>query len=179
MNESPDQIQPTHFLDTINIRPLLKSDLAALEWEGEYTHFRTFFSEVYQKVEKNNAKAWVAVTQDSILVGQVFLQLVSDRLELANGWNRAYLFSFRIKAEYRNRGLGRRMFSILEKTILEMNYTCLTLNVDRENEEAIRLYYRLGFHIAAEEPGIWTYPDHEGVWQVVNEPSWRMEKNLQ
>ena len=77
----------------ITIRPLLKSDLTALEWEGEFIHFRRVFADVYKKVEKKTAKAWVAVTREEYMVGQIFLQMTSDRLELANGWDRAYLYS--------------------------------------------------------------------------------------
>ncbi|KAF0110983.1 MAG: hypothetical protein FD147_1289 [Chloroflexi bacterium] len=164
--------------ENILIRPLVKSDLPALEWEGEYTRFRNVFSDLYMKIENGVAKAWVAVAQESYMVGQVFLQLTSDRLELANGWNRAYLYSFRIRPAYRNKGLGTKMHSVLENALIELNFTRLTLNVARDNKRAIRLYHRLGFHVVADEPGVWTFPDHNGVLQTVCEPSWRMEKSL-
>ena len=162
----------------IIIRPLEKRDLPALEWDGEYIHFRNIFIDLMKKIEKGTAKAWVAVTHDSYMVGQVFLQLASDRTELADGWNRAYLYSFRIKPEYRNLGLGTKMLDVLENCLLDLNYSRLTLNVARENKDAIRLYQRLGFSIVAEEPGIWSYPDQYNIWRTVHEPSWRMEKSL-
>lgn len=163
---------------TITIRPMVKSDLSALEWDGEFTHFRNVFADVYKKVEKGNVKAWVAVTHDSHMLGQVFLQLSSDRLELADGWNRAYLYSLRVRPDWQNLGIGSRLIEMVEDTLRKMNYTRVTLNVARDNQGAIRLYTKLGYKIVAEEPGVWSYPDHEGIWRTVNEPSWRMEKKL-
>ena len=165
-------------LQMINIRPLIKSDLPALEWDGEYKHFRNVFADAYKKIEKGNVKAWVAVTTDEQMVGQVFLQLSSERLEMADGWNRAYLYSLRVRPVWRNLGIGSRLISVLEDSLRNLNFTRLTLNVARENVNAIRLYQRLGFQIVSKEDGTWSYPDHKGIWRTVNEPSWRMEKKL-
>ena len=162
----------------IIVRPMVKSDLPALEWEGEFIHFRRVFEDVYSKVEKGLAKSWVAVTDQAYMVGQVFLQLSSDRHELADGWNRAYLYSFRIRPQFQNKGIGTRMYAEIEKTLQQMDYKRITLNVARDNEAAIRLYTRLGFQIVAEEPGVWSFPDHTGKWRTYTEPSWRMEKRL-
>ena len=122
--------------------------------------------------------AWVAENAEKKIVGQVFLQLDCDRPELADGWSRAYLFSFRIKPEYRNREIGTRMVAVLENFLRERKFRSLTLNVARNNLDAIRLYERLGFKIVAPEPGIWSYVDHKHHLQTVEEPSWRMEKLL-
>ncbi len=152
--------------EIIIIRPLRKADLPALEWEGEYLHFRRVFQDVYQRIEKGMVKCWVALTQDNQMIGQVFLQLVSDRKELADGWKRAYLYSLRVKPAWRNRGIGSKILSVLEDDLLRMNYFSLTLNVARDNEGAIRLYERLGFKIVGREDGVWSYPDHNGKWQT-------------
>jgi ribosomal protein S18 acetylase RimI-like enzyme len=163
----------------IIIRPMEKNDLPLLEWEGEYIHFRNVFADVYKKIEKGSAKAWVAVTPKGYMVGQVFLQLTSDRRELADGWNRAYLYSLRVRPQYHNLGIGSKIISVLETSLRKMNYSWVTLNVARNNQNAIRLYVKLGFQIVAEEPGVWSYPDHKNVWRTVTEPSWRMEKRLE
>ncbi len=165
-------------LQEIIIRPLNKKDLPALEWDGEYTHFRNVFADLYKKIEKDTAKAWVAVTRENKMIGQVFLQMTSERLELANGWDRAYLYSLRVRPEYQNLGIGSKLIWMVETTLLEMGFTRVTLNVARDNLAAIRLYKRLGYRVVADEPGVWSYPDHHGVWRTVSEPSWRMEKQM-
>lgn len=65
-----------------------------------------------------------------------------------------------------------------EKDIQSRGFRQVTLNVSRDNPDAKRLYEHLGYRIVADEPGIWSYIDHEGQTRHVNEPSWRMEKNL-
>jgi len=164
--------------ETINIRPMVWSDLPALEWEGEFRHFRNLFIDLFEKIQKGISRAWVVENTQGYMIGQVFLQMRSDRLELADGWNRAYLYSFRIRPAYRNLGVGSRVHQILEDFLVEKGYTRITLNVARDNLPAIRLYHRLGYKIVAKEPGIWTFPDDQGAWQTVEEPSWRMEKLL-
>jgi ribosomal protein S18 acetylase RimI-like enzyme len=66
----------------------------------------------------------------------------------------------------------------LEEFLIERLFSRVTLNVARDNHDAIRLYKRLGYQIVAEEPGIWSFPDESGKWHTVQEPSWRMEKLL-
>lgn len=172
-----DQSSP-EVLEHIRVRKLRQEDLPALEWEGEFTHFRNVYQGVYQRTQTGNAAAWVALSQENTVIGQVFLQLDSERPEWANGWSRAYLYSFRIKPGYRNIGLGAKMVEVVESYLTGCHFSRLTLNVARENADAIRFYKRLGFHIVAEEPGIWSYVDHLNKWHTVEEPSWRMEKIL-
>ena len=178
MTETQSKITSFQSKPSILIRELVFADLPGLEWDGEYTHFRNVYVDLFQRIQKGTAKAWVAVDQNQFMIGQVFLQLNSDRLELADGWFRAYLYSFRIRPLYRNQGLGTQMLGVLENTLLKLKFARLTLNVARVNLDAIRLYKRCGFQIVAEEPGTWSYPDHNQVWQTIHEPSWRMEKIL-
>lgn len=178
MTEKTTDLVPISEIEKIKIRKMTREDLPALEWDGEFTHFRNVYMGVYNRIQHGTAEAWVAESPVAGMVGQVFLQLDSERPELADGWNRAYLYSFRVKAPYRNRGLGTKMMAVLETFLLARHYTRLTLNVARDNVHAIRLYKRLGFQIVAEEPGIWSYVDHLGEWHTVEEPSWRMEKRL-
>ncbi len=178
MVEIDSTIHTRSSLDNVVIRQLRKEDLPALEWDGEYRHFRNLYHDAYLKMMKGITVLWVAEHPQDGIIGQVFLQLNCDRPELADGWQRAYLFSFRIKPEYRNQGLGTRILHVLENFLLDLRYTRMTLNVSRENTDAMRLYKRCGFKIVGEEAGIWSYIDDRGVWQTVKEPSWRMEKLL-
>ncbi len=163
-------------LSNVIIRPISKADLPALEWDGEFKHFRNVYASAYDHMTKGTTIIWIAELPATGLLGQVFLQLISDRPELADGWQRAYLYAFRIKPLYRNHGLGSRMVNVVENYARVHQFSRITLNVARINLDAIRLYKRLGYQIVAQEPGIWSYPDDQGNWQTVHEPSWRMEK---
>ena len=164
--------------DHVKMRQLRRSDLKALEWDGEFIHFRRLYEASYQSARNGNSILWIAELSTAGLIGQLFVQLSSSRLELANGHNRAYVYGFRIKPAYRNLGIGSLMMVKTESDLRDRGFGTVTLNVGQENPGARRLYERLGYHVVSEEPGIWSYTDHKGNIRTVHEPSWRMEKKL-
>src|SRR3972149_3510461 len=151
----PDLVQQ------ITIRQASISDLPAMEWEGEFKHFRNLYSDAYRRQERNLSLIWLA-----------------ELPELANGKERAYLYGFRIRPAYRSLGVGTRMINFIENDLRQRGYRLLTLNVAVNNPRARNLYSRLGFVVVAHEPGIWSYLDDEGRRKWVEEPAWRMEKHL-
>lgn len=165
-------------VDQILIRKLEARDLPGLEWEGQFTHYRRLYSDAYKRAQQNLSVLWVAEDPYQRLVGQVFIQLTCDRHDLANGVTRAYLYGFRTRPEVRGQGIGTQMEQVVETDLLSRNFKILTLNVAQTNLRAQQLYRRLGFTITAFEPGYWSYIDHRGIQRHVNEPAWRMEKNL-
>jgi ribosomal protein S18 acetylase RimI-like enzyme len=162
----------------VQIRRLGKPDLPALEWDGEYARFRRLFAETYQSAVKGRAVLWVADLPDYGLIGQIFVQLNSARLELADGKTRAYIYAFRVRQPFRGAGLGTRLLLNAETDLVYRGYQWVTLNVGRDNPNAQRLYERYGYRIVASEPGIWHYYDDKGQRREVNEPAWRMEKKI-
>jgi ribosomal protein S18 acetylase RimI-like enzyme len=168
-----------YWLPMVNIRRLVKTDLPELEWGGEYRHFRNIFNDAYNRSQRGLSVLWVAELPDNGLIGQVFIQLTCDRPELADGHFRAYLYSFRVKPEFRSSGLGKRIMEIVESDLLNRGFTYITLNVAKDNPRAQLLYQRLGYRVVAHEPGVWSYVDPDGGWHTVTEPAWRMEKKLQ
>ncbi len=173
------QTQPLLFsLSDVLIRYLTQEDLPALEWEGEYTHFRRLYQDIYQSARRGEAILWVADLNRVGIIGQLFVQLNSARSELADGVSRAYIYGFRIRPEYRNQGLGTHMLAVVERDLVKRGYRWAVLNVNRDNPDARRLYERLGYQIVAMEAGHWTFLDEKGVRREVNEPAWRMEKAI-
>src|SRR5512144_1880968 len=96
---SQDQKTKADWLDQVVVRLATKADLPGMEWDGEFTHFRRVYAEAYQRMERGYTLLWVAELADadlasqvlsatfsgSGLVGQVFIQMVCDRPELADG----------------------------------------------------------------------------------------------
>lgn len=160
------------------IRKAEKSDLQALEWNGEYRHFRTLYSDIYQHALKGEALMWVAELSEAGIIGQLFIQLVSTRKELADGFSRAYLYAFRIQPQYRSMGLGSELLRYAETDLIQRGFRWVTLNVGKNNDRARRLYERHGYCVVADEPGRWSYTDEMGNRRDVVEPAWRMEKDL-
>jgi len=166
------------WMSRVVIRQMVATDLAGLEWDGEYSHFRRVYADAYQRSVSGSAVLWVADLPGEGIIGQVFLQLECDRSELADGRRRAYLYSFRIRPQFRRAGLGTKIMEMVEEFLRHRGFQSVTLNVAKTNVDAQRLYLRRGYHIVAHEPGIWSYPDEKGAWHQVEEPAWRMEKRL-
>ena len=166
------------WVNQVVIREITQDDLPALEWDGEYRHLRRVYAHAYHSYQSGQAMLWVADLPRTGIIGQIFLQLNSERLEWADGINRAHIYSFRIKPAYRGSGLGSLMLQKAEDFLLAHSFRYVTLNVSKNNPQAKRLYERHGFRVVAHETGCWTYPDDKGIWQDVVDPAWRMEKSL-
>jgi ribosomal protein S18 acetylase RimI-like enzyme len=162
----------------ILIRTATDQDLIHLEWEGEYRHFRNLYHEIYESSKNGDAILWVVDLNGTGIIGQVFVQLISARKELADGNTRAYLYGFRIQSEYRNMGIGSYLLRYVETDLHRRGYIKVCLNVSRDNISARRLYDRHGYSIVGIEAGNWSYLDENGMRKHVHEPAWRMEKQL-
>jgi len=165
-------------LSRLVIRQVTQEDLPALEWEGEYTHFRRLYAEAFRRAEMGDALLWVAELPRESLIGQVFIHLKSERLEQTNGQKRAYLYGFRVRPAYRNLGIGTLLLQTVEEDLVRRGYRYVNLNVGRDNPDARRLYERHGYTITGMDAGRWSYIDDQGRRREVHEPAWRMEKEL-
>jgi ribosomal protein S18 acetylase RimI-like enzyme len=166
------------WLARVQIRQMVEDDLPSLEWDGEFTHFRRVYADAFNRFQRGLSVLWVADLPGVGIIGQVFIQLICDRPELADGSNRAYLYSFRVRPEYRSAGLGTRIMQVVFDDLRRRGFRSLTLNVAKDNPRARNLYERNHFRIVAHEPGRWTFQDEKGAWQTVEEPAWRMERRL-
>lgn len=167
------------WLSQVILREMTAQDLPALEWEGEYTYLRKVYAHAYHQAQRSDqSRLWVADLPGRGVIGQIFLQLLAKRSELANGVDRAHIYSFRIKPDYRGRGLGSHMLAEVDDFLRSRTFRYVTLHVSKTNHQALRLYERHGFRIIAHEAGRWTFPDDKGIWRDVVDPAWRMEKQL-
>lgn len=171
-------INPGNILLHLQIRQIRREDLAALEWGGEFSHFRNLHQDAFRSSQRGEAVLWAAELPVAGIVGQLFVQMNSPRPELADGKLQAYIYAFRVRSAYRGLGIGRRLLCIAEADLIRRGFRRVVLNVSRENNAARQLYERSGYRIASVDPGRWSYIDQHGRRQTVNEPAWRMEKDL-
>ena len=165
-------------LDGFIFRFLRMEDLPELEWGGEFIHFRRVYFEAYRRSLVGESLLWVVELPLIGIIGQAFVQLDCNRPELADGRQIAYIYGFRIMEPYRGIGLGSKLLQIIENDLSQRDIHFVTLNVAKDNERARALYERHGYNIVAEEPGCWSFMDHEGNWRDIKEPSWRMKKKI-
>lgn len=166
------------FISNVLFRQALENDLPALEWDGKFSHFRHLYREIFKSTIKGETIMWLADLNNVGIIGQLFVQLWSDKPELADGRTRAYFFAIRVRDPYQNQGIGSKLLDIAEKDILARGFSWGMLNVNKDNGTARRFYEKLGYKIVGSEPGRWSYIDQNGKFHEVNEPSWRMEKQL-
>ena len=166
------------FVHEVQIRKASRNDLPALEWGGEYTHFRHVFAEAYRLMEIGDVVMWIADFMDKGLVGQLFVQMYNQSQSEVIPSSYAYIYGFRVRPEFRGIGIGSHLLQTAENELHYRGFLRIALNVARDNEAARRLYERFGYHVVAPEPGIWSYLDDKGKRCFVNEPAWRMEKNI-
>jgi len=162
----------------IVIRQAVKRDLPALEWGGEFSHFRHLFAEAYRLQELGDVLMWVVDLPDFGIIGQLFIQLYGPNQIQTSQIKYAYIYGFRIRSDYRGIGIGSRLLKTVESDLIQRDFKRISLNVARDNDAARRLYEREGYRVVAPEPGIWSYLDEKGRRRFVNEPAWRMEKNI-
>lgn len=160
----------------IIIRQARKRDLPALEWEGEFSHFRHLFAEAYRLQELGDVIMWVIDLPEYGLIGQLFIQLYGPNQIQTNKTKYAYIYGFRIRPDYRGLGIGSQFLQSVESDLTRRGFKRISLNVARDNDAARRMYERAGYHVVAPEPGIWSYLDDKGHRKFVNEPAWRMQK---
>jgi ribosomal protein S18 acetylase RimI-like enzyme len=167
-----------NLLSFVRVRLLMPEDLPALEWDGEYIHFRRLYADIFRRYEQGEGLMWVAELFDSKVIGQLFVSLSSHCSDHSNDNHCAYVYGFRIRPPYRNQGIGTYMMQVVEADLSQKGFRFVTLNVAKDNPNALRLYEKLGYHIRGYEPGKWSYIDHQGKRCEVIEPAWQMEKEL-
>jgi ribosomal protein S18 acetylase RimI-like enzyme len=163
--------------ERILIREAREQDLPEMEWEGRYQHFRRLYRHALSEAKRGRRVLLVAEVKDQI-VGQVFVQLTSSRAELADGSHSGYLYSFRVRPEFRNQGIGTQLLLEAEATLRGQGFERAVIAVARDNSRALRLYESKGYQRFAEDPGEWSYVDHEGRVRHVSEPAFMLEKFL-
>ena len=161
------------------IRLLEEKDLPALEWGGEFAHFRRVYRNNFKRMQNGRMLIWLAEHRQAGVIGQVFVQLDSKgRSSLADGVNDAYVFSFRVMPEFRGMGIGTLLMQTLEADLVERGFKQVTLFVAIDNAGARRLYQKLGYELMGTDSGRWSYEDQFGQVQKVHEPSFKMSKKL-
>ncbi|MGD8634148.1 MAG: GNAT family N-acetyltransferase [Anaerolineales bacterium] len=161
----------------VRIRPARESDLPALEWDGEYTHFRRVYHQALREAKRDRRLIYLAETSGEV-VGQLFIHLHSIWKNSFTGTQAGYLHSFRVKPRYRSQGIGSRLLDTAENALLDRSYRRAVISVAKVNARAQRLYTRHGYRVYSEDPGEWAFVDHRGNLNKISEPAFVMVKTL-
>jgi ribosomal protein S18 acetylase RimI-like enzyme len=161
----------------VRIRTAEETDLPALEWGGEYTHFRRVYRLAMREAQRDRRLIYLAETTGEI-VGQIFVHLHSSWKTSFGGAKAGYLHSFRVKPAYRSQGIGSRLMDTAEVALRERGYNRAVISVAKVNRRAQQLYLQRGYSVYTEDPGEWAYMDHRGRLRRVSEPAYVMVKSI-
>jgi ribosomal protein S18 acetylase RimI-like enzyme len=161
----------------VHIRHANEADLPALEWGGEYRRYRHIYRRAMEEARQGRRILFVAEV-DGEIVGQIFIQLNPNRSRRKGKLTTGYLQSFRIKPQFRNRGIGTRLIEQAEEVLKERGFQRAVIAVAQDNLDARRLYERQGYSVFTQDPGEWSYIDDKGLLQHVSERAYLMEKRL-
>jgi hypothetical protein len=64
----------------LQIREATEFDLSALEWDGEYVHFRRVYQEAMKEVKKGRRVIFIAEA-DTEHIGQIFVNLLLKQIQ--------------------------------------------------------------------------------------------------
>lgn len=179
MDRSASTLEESHIQSSVptRIRSATSADLKALEWEGEYKHYRRLFKRAIDEARHGRRILLLAEIEQQV-VGQIFVQLATRATFSTKGVSSGYLYAFRVKPSYRNAGVGSQLLSEAEANLTARGFRRAVISVAKSNLAARRLYERAGYTIFTEDPGEWSYIDHEGRLREVHEPAYVLEKWL-
>jgi ribosomal protein S18 acetylase RimI-like enzyme len=129
---------PISLAQKVHIRHATQLDLPALEWEGEFTHFRHVFSEAYRLMELGEVIMWIAELQEFGLIGQLFIQLYGPKLLQSSNNKHAYIYGFRVRSQFQGQGIGSRLLKTAEQDLERNGFQRIALNVARDNASDTR-----------------------------------------
>jgi ribosomal protein S18 acetylase RimI-like enzyme len=153
----------------IMIRGARIEDLAKLEWFGAYAHFR----DLYQRTWRDHVagrRLMMVADLNAFPVGQVWVDVTPHSY--------AYLYALRVMEPLQGLGIGSALIDTAVQIARAKGYRVIQLAVERRNANARRLYERHGFHIFTQRVDHWSYTDHHGMVQWVQEDVYGMEKEL-
>lgn len=166
-----------HIQLPIIIRQAEQSDLRALEWYGQFAHFRALFRRSYRE-QLAGRRLLLVADSGGYVIGRLFIQFVGPNPQVADGYSRGYLYSFHVTELFRGYGIGTRLIESAETILVERGFEWATLAVAKNNLRALKLYRRRGYQLFGENHHVWRYTDHKGVRREIFEPSWMLEKHL-
>ena len=163
--------------EPIRIRYATVEDLKALEWGGEYAHYSRLFRRAIEEAQHGRRVLLLAEIEKQ-LIGQIFVQLSIRSSFSSKGVPSGYLYAFRVKPPYRNRGVGSRLLDEAEENLAARGFGRAVISVAKSNFAARRLYERAGYTVFTDDPGYWSYVDHKGQLREVHEPAFVLEKRF-
>ena len=95
---------------------------------------------------KNGIRDIFVLYDNGALVGELHAKYESDDENYAVRGRRAYMFAFRIRKEYQNKGYGSYLLREVLSELERDGYSEFTVGVEDDNPRALHMYQAMGFN---------------------------------
>lgn len=110
----------------------------------EYHNVEQMISECTHDIENGMIDIFVLYEND-VLVGELHVMYESDDENYAVRGRRAYMFAFRVREGFQNKGYGTYLLKSVLGILKEDGYSEFTVGVEDDNLRAIHMYQTLEF----------------------------------
>jgi ribosomal protein S18 acetylase RimI-like enzyme len=177
MTQTPT-IQSEIIIDLpVSVRYAKREDLPHLEWNAEMWGYRDLFQHAYEE-SLTGRRLLLLADIGGYPVGRLFVQLCPGNFQYADGFTRAYLYSFHVMPFLQGKGIGSLLIRAAEAEVIGRGFHMATIAVAVENVRALRLYERHGYQIFHKDHSDWSYRDPAGHSHNVSEVCWALKKRL-
>ena len=128
----------------MKIEKLAVQDLRILTQLFDYNDVEQMILECTQDIQKGIIDIFVLYDEE-VLVGELHVMYESDDENYAIRDRRAYLFAFRIREAFQNKGYGTYLLKTVLESLKENGYCEFTVGVEDDNFRAIHMYQKEGF----------------------------------
>ena len=128
----------------MKIEKLNVQNLHVLTELFDYNNVEQMISECTHDIENGIVDIFV-LYDNGILTGELHAMYESDDKNYAMRDKRAYLFAFRVREEYQNKGYGTFLLRSVLNGLEKEGYREFTIGVEDDNSRALHIYQTLGF----------------------------------
>lgn len=129
----------------MKIEKLAVHDLYILTELFDYNNVEQMISECSHDIQNGIIDIFVLYDKDA-LIGELHVMYESDDENYAIRGRRAYMFAFRIREDFQNKGYGTYLLKTVLTALKENGYCEFTVGVEDDNFRAIHMYQALGFN---------------------------------
>ena len=128
----------------MKIEKLAVNDLHILTQLYEYNNVEQMITECSQDIQNGVIDIFVLYKND-VLIGELHVMYESNDENYAVRGRRAYMFAFRVREDFQNKGYGTYLLKNVLAILKGNGYREFTVGVEDDNFRAFHMYQTLGF----------------------------------
>lgn len=120
----------------MTIRPIKENDFPNIIWPG-LEEWEEVIKKDYKEMDEKGI-LWLVAEEHGEPVGQILATMKGKH-------GKPHLWALRVREDHQNKGIGTLLINRAEEELKNQGATNVTIDVDAWNDNAMRLYQRLGY----------------------------------